>query len=198
MKKSLLLVAVILSAFSLKIFAHVVVKPAEVGIGAFTNFTMGVPVEKEIPTTQVRLVIPDGLQYVTPYVKQGWKVEVKKTGEGEEAKVTEITWSGNQIPAGFKDDFLFSAKTPSTETSLQWKAYQIYSDGTVVSWDQDANSASHNDEVTPFSVTKVKNDLTATNVTPAPTNLDAYALGASMVAIVVSIGTLILLQRKLQ
>jgi uncharacterized protein YcnI len=35
-----------------------VVKPNEVKVAAFQTFTMGVPNEKEIPTTAIRLVIP--------------------------------------------------------------------------------------------------------------------------------------------
>jgi len=116
-------------------FAHVSVKPGEVGVGERMNFVVSVPTEEEDPTVQVRLVIPEGLQSVTPFVKQGWNIELKKTGEGEEAKVTEIIWSEGSIPAERRDEFLFSAQAPAEETSLIWKAYQTYGDGDVVAWE---------------------------------------------------------------
>lgn len=119
------------------VLAHVEVMPEEVVVAVRQDFTTGVPNEKDIPTTQVRLVIPAGLESVTPYVKPGWEIETKKTGEGEDALVTEIIWSGGEIGVGLRDSFVFRAMIPSEATTLVWKAYQTYSDGTVVSWDQE-------------------------------------------------------------
>jgi uncharacterized protein YcnI len=154
--------------------AHVVVKPNEVGVAAFQTFTIGVPVERDIPTTQLRLVIPEGLNYVTPNVKQGWTIDIKKSGEGETTRVTEITWSGGSIPAGQRDEFLFSAQVPAKETAIAWKAYQTYEDGEVVSWDSseddieayqkaDVGKDTHDDPNAPkpYSQTQVINDLKA-------------------------------------
>ena len=136
--------------------AHVVVKPAEVKPGSFERFAVGVPVEKEIPTIALRLVIPEGLNYVTPYVKTGWNIETKKTF-GENATVTEINWIGGNIPVGQKDEFIFSAQVPATETNLKWKGYQTYSDGSVVNWDMEPaiDAKKDDDNSTPYSVTKV-------------------------------------------
>lgn len=150
--------------------AHVSVKPNQVNVGSFQTFTTGVPNEKDIPTVGLRLIIPEDLEHVSPNVKPGWVISVKKTGEGEEAKVTEISWTGGSIPAGQRDDFIFSAKAPSAAGNIAWKAYQTYQDGTVVAWDQDPNapktSVDHDSQEmssTPYSVTKVVDDLTASS-----------------------------------
>lgn len=159
-----LLMAVVMLSMATVVKAHVSVKPAQVGIGAFQTFTVGVPNEKEVPTTSLRLVIPEGLNYVTPNVKPGWIISVKKSGEGEEAKVTEISWTGGSIPAGQRDEFNFSAQTPKENSELKWKAYQTYQTGEIVAWDQDPNApkaSTTGDDggITPYSVTKVMNDL---------------------------------------
>ncbi len=130
--------------------AHVVVKPSSVNPGAFQTFTVGVPVEKNTPTKEVRLVIPNGLNHVTPNVKPGWKVTTKKDGE----IISEIIWSGGSIPAGQRDEFVFSAQVPSATTTLLWKAYQTYVDGTVVAWDKDPKTLKDH-EGEPYSETKV-------------------------------------------
>ncbi len=152
------------------IFAHVVVKPNTVGVAAFQTFTVGVPNEKATPTTQVRLVIPEGLHHVSPNVKPGWKIEIKKTtAEGSsEERVSEIIWSGGSIPVGQRDDFAFSAQAPAQEGSIQWKAYQTYGDGVTVAWDASKESQPKNADgspdfstVGPYSETTVKNDLAA-------------------------------------
>ncbi len=169
--------------------AHVTVKPAEVGVGAFQTFTTDVPTEGDFATTNVRLVLPDGLHYVSPNVKTGWQVDVKKTGEGEDAKVTEITWSGGTVPVGLRDEFSFSAQAPSKVTTLQWKAYQTYADGKVVAWDQAPSADSHDEEsVKPYSETKVVDDLSA----PATEKQDLTAQNRANVAIVLSILALLI------
>ncbi len=139
-------------------FAHVVVKPTSVGVGAFQTFSVGVPNEKDTPTVFVKLIIPEGLNYVSPNVKPGWTITIKKSGEGDSAKVTQIDWSGGTIPPGQRDDFVFSAQVPASESTLIWKAYQTYQNGDVVSWDQEPTD-SDSEKVMPYSTTKVINDL---------------------------------------
>jgi uncharacterized protein YcnI len=147
-------------------YAHVTVKPAEVKVGQYQNFTVSVPTEKDLPTTSLKLVIPDGLQSVRPNVKPGWKIELKKQGEGEDTKVTEINWTAGSIPADQRDEFVFSAKTPTSEANLQWKAYQTYQDGSIVSWDQDPTSKDESESTGPYSLTKVINDLAVASTAP--------------------------------
>lgn len=148
-------------------FAHVIVNPKQVGVAASQEFIMSVPTEKDNPTIGIRLIIPDELKMVTPNVKAGWTINEVKKGTGDTAAVTEINWSGGSIPAGQRDDFLFQAQVPAKEVTLQWKAYQIYQDGSVVAWDH-APSKDPTDDAAPppYSTTKVVNDLT---VTPVPT-----------------------------
>lgn len=149
--------------------AHVTVKPAEAGVASFQIFTVSVPVEKDLPTTQVRLVLPEGLEYVMPTVKQGWRIDTVKKKAAQEAPIEEIIWRGGQIPNGFRDEFTFSAKVPAQAGDLNWKAYQTYRDGSVVSWDllpgtaQPKNASGTPDfsEKGPASVTKIVDDLSA-------------------------------------
>ncbi len=174
-------------------FAHVVVKPNQVGVAAFQTFTIGVPNEKDNPTVSVRLLVPYGLTSVTPNVKPGWTITVKKTGEGENAVVTEITWTNGSIPVDQRDEFLFSAQAPTSETVLSWKAYETYKNGEVVSWDVDPASPDVQDMQAlekagkgPYSVTKVVNDLSASG-TPASTLPNPDSSTMSMLAIVLSV-----------
>jgi len=149
--------------------AHVSVKPAEVGIGKYQNFTVGVPVEKDVATTQVRLVIPEGLASVMPNVKGGWQIEIM-TDTNDEKLVKEIVWKGGTIPKGFRDEFVFSAKAPGSPTKLVWKAYQTYADGTIVSWENDpaaeqpkkADGTSDFSSSGPYSATNIIDDLSVT------------------------------------
>ncbi len=171
--KSIILCLVALVTLQLTItsaFAHVVVKPAEVGVGAYQTFTIGVPNEKDNPVVGLRLVIPEGLEHVSPNVKPGWNIQIKHAEyvsaaeetmdtEHDERPVTEIIWTGGLIPTGQRDDFLFSSKAPSEIGELFWKAYQTYADGTTVSWDLAPDTDSEESNSGPYSKTTVVNDL---------------------------------------
>lgn len=152
--------------------AHVVVKPSEVGIGERVNFVVSVPTEEDTPTVSLRLIIPEEIKSVRPNVKPGWKIQMIKTGTGENERVSEIIWSGGQIPKDMRDEFVFSSQAPAKEATLDWKAYQTYQSGTVVSWDKNPSeieeyeknhSSTGNEEdpnaPAPFSVTQVVDDL---------------------------------------
>lgn len=142
-------------------FAHVVVTPKQVGVAAFQTFTTSVPNEKDQPMIGLKVIIPSGVGEVTPTVKNGWQVSTKKSGEN----VTEIDWTGGAVPAGLRDDFTFSAQAPAKASTLNWKAYQTYEDGTVVAWDQAPSSTAGDDDSNnkgPYSETKVINDLATT------------------------------------
>jgi len=177
-----LTMAAITSVLSPYTLAHVTVKPAQVGVAAYQTFTAGVPNEKDIPTTGLRIVIPEKMVSVMPNVKPGWTVSTKTVKVGDTEKVSEIIWSGGSIPVGQRDEFSFSAKSPAEETSVQWKAYQTYSNGVIVAWDQSpeelkkaeeakkGSSGEHKEEehaVGPYSETKIVNDLTGTTSTVA-------------------------------
>ncbi len=171
----------------ISVSAHVSVKPAEVGVGQRLNFIVSVPTEEDNPTTEVRLVMPAGLQSVRPNAKSGWNVQINRVGESMKGEVlntgqpapnaetvTEIVWSGGSIPIDMRDEFMFSAQAPEEEGEINWKAYQTYSDGTVATWDSDAKTVEeyaksnpvpdggHDDNAPkPYSVTRVINDLAA-------------------------------------
>ncbi len=194
-----------LLVFTMPVFAHVVVKPNQAGVGSFQTFTIGVPNEREVATVGVRLVIPDGLEHVSPNVKPGWKITVNEEdintemstemSEHAEHKVVEIVWSGGNIPTGQRDDFLFSAKVPANETTLSWKAYQTYADGQVVSWEltpdmeqpKDAKGAPDYSKFGPASATKVINDLSASAQESGKEKRSMKGNSLSLVAIALSV-----------
>lgn len=156
--------------------AHVTVKPGEVATATYQVFTVSVPNEKDVSTTSVKLLIPEDITSVTPTKKPGWNITTEKSGSGDDSRDTAISWTDGDIADGLRDEFTFSAKTPSSPTELKWKAYQTYADGTVVSWDQEQNGDGHGQgepNTGPFSVT---------NVTANPVNSDTNDAADPMVS----------------
>lgn len=168
--------------------AHVVVTPDQVGIGDTQIFTVSVPNEKTSAVTQVKLLLPSGLEEVAPIVKDGWTTTTTKQHD----EVTALTWSQGTVPVGFDDNFSFRAQVPSRTTTLTWKAYQTYADGTTVAWDQAPTGRANDDDdgesTGPYSVTTVINDLTAPK--PSSSN-NILSLAIAVVALIIALAALL-------
>jgi uncharacterized protein YcnI len=163
--------------------AHVTVKPAQASPASFETFTVSVPNEKTQSTIRVKLLIPEGVEHVTPTQKSGWKITSEKDAKGV---VSSITWSDGEIGEGFRDEFSFSAKLPATPSEIQWKAYQTYADGTIVAWDQGNTNDNHDEKNKgPFSVTTIKEaasvNVENNDVLPQPSGLSFYIATAALV-----------------
>lgn len=113
--------------------AHVTVQPTEVPANSFQVFTMRVPSEKEAATTQVKVEIPAGVNVSRFEPKPDWTYELEKDADG---KITAVTWkaTGEGIGATEFGQFNFQGKVAEDARQLAWKAYQTYSDGSVVEW----------------------------------------------------------------
>ncbi len=186
----------VLSLLTLSLFiapnvqAHVVVTPKQANVATYQDFTISVPTEESVPTTSVKLEIPDGVTSVVPNAKPGWQINLTKDGTGDDAKVTEIVWSGGTIPVDQRDEFVFNAQLPANATTVNWKAYQTYQDGTVISWDADPSTMSSDDSDSsnkgPYSQTQVIDDLSNTS-TANTTNTTTETSENVKVGIAVSI-----------
>ncbi len=111
--------------------AHVNVLPKQSPVNGFERYTIRVPNEQDNPTVKVRVELPTGSTFSSVLPVPGWKFETEKDSSG---KVTALVWSGGEIKKGEFFEFGVSVRNPKDEGTVLWKAYQTYSDGTVVNW----------------------------------------------------------------
>ncbi len=200
------------------VFAHVVVTPKQVGIASTQVFTLTAQTEKDGGTvTAIKLVLPQGLNFVTPIIKSGWtttvqtgpipagvKPAVADDGDVASSIPTEIDWTGGEIPSGEEAQFLFSAQVPDKSGELDWKAYQTYSDGSIVSWDlgptqpqpKESSGNLNFDSEGPYSKTMVVNDLTSTSNSNTSQDQGNQAIPLAIIALALSALALGLQLRK--
>lgn len=131
--------------------AHVGVSSTDAAQGGFGKAVFRVPTESETAsTTKVVVTLPQTtpFAFVTAQSKPGWKVTVKeealdkptKVGDFELTKaVRTITWTstGDGIPPSEFDEFALSGGPFPEDGSISFSAVQTYSDGEVVSWDEE-------------------------------------------------------------
>jgi uncharacterized protein YcnI len=114
--------------------AHAHVSPSIVPASESQVFTLAVPTEKEdASTTGVELTPPDGFSIDSFIPSPGWKRDVQKTGSGEDAVITKISWTGGDVPTDEDAAFSFLGSTDSSKT-YTFGVRQTYSDGSVVDW----------------------------------------------------------------
>src|SRR5215203_4837678 len=126
----LLLLTCLLLATAGVAWAHVRVVPEEVPADSFEVFTVRVPTEKDVPTTEVRVEVPEGFEISRVEPVPGWDYEF----EEENGVVSAIIWSGGEIGETEFQQFDVQGKTPQEAGDYPWNAFQTYEDGSVVEW----------------------------------------------------------------
>lgn len=139
--------AVVLVAVAGTAFAHVTVTPGSAAQGSTAELTFKVPNEEDTATTtRIDMRIPTDHPIAQLLVRPvpGWTVQVKTvklakpvvTDDGSfGVAVSEVIWSGGQIPPGQYQDFAVSADPlPSGVTQVVFKTLQTYSNGDIVRW----------------------------------------------------------------
>jgi uncharacterized protein YcnI len=117
-------------AVSAPAWAHVVVSPEVVTAGDYETLTVSVPTEKEIPTTKIRVEVPEGFLLSGVQPVPGWEHTFQEDG----GVVTAVTFSGGEIRPREFQQFLVQAQAPEEPGEYPWKAFQTYEDGSVVEW----------------------------------------------------------------
>lgn len=122
--------ALLTLALSSVVNAHVTVVPEEAPADSYEVFTVRVPSEKEIPTTGIRVEVPEGFIVSRVEPVPGWNYEF----EEEAGVVRAITWSGGEIGETEFQQFDVQGKTPAEPGEYAWNAFQTYEGGEVVEW----------------------------------------------------------------
>jgi uncharacterized protein YcnI len=117
-------------AVSAPAWAHVVVSPEQVAAGDYETLTVSVPTEKEVPTTKIRVEVPEGFLLSGVQPVPGWEYAFEEDG----GVVTAVTWSGGELGPREFQQFLIQARAPEEPGAYPWRAFQTYRDGSVVEW----------------------------------------------------------------
>ena|SRR5215210_614180 len=107
-------------------WAHAELSPSQVPAGSSEEFTLEVRQEKDVPTTEVRLEVPEGFEVTNVPETPGWEA----SHEG-----STVIWSGGQIaPDEDTAQFTFEGRAPEQTGEFAWGVLQTYEDGEVVEW----------------------------------------------------------------
>jgi uncharacterized protein YcnI len=108
-------------------WAHPQISPAEVPAGATEEFVLKVVHEKDVPTTEVRMEVPEGFALSSVRSPSGWQGIVKEDDA--------VVWSGVAVgPDQGEKKFGFQATATEDTGDFAFEIVQTYADGNVVEW----------------------------------------------------------------
>jgi uncharacterized protein YcnI len=134
-------------------WAHVEISPSSAPKGSDAVLSFTVPDESDTAnTTKVEIFFPQDHPIAEALVEPiaGWTanvttVHVAKPIQTDNGSVNEavksVAWTGGHIVPGDFQQFKVSVGLPDEASSLEFKALQTYSDGSVVSWIEDPPAA---------------------------------------------------------
>jgi len=122
-------------------FAHARMSPSISLANELQLYSLAIPTEKaNAYTTKIVLTLPKNFSIDSFAPSPGWRRVEHSTGTGNNAVITQVTWSGGHVPT--EEDSLFQflaeAATPGTYT---FNVQQTYSDGSIVNWTGPESSA---------------------------------------------------------
>ena len=127
MRAALLMVVALLTASAVD--AHVTIWPQESKAGAGERYTVRVPTEGKVTTTEVELEVPAGVRVSGVLVGGPFTYEFRRDGD----RIVAVTWK-QEIKPGEYGEFVFFAANPKTAGPVAWKVHQRYADGTSADW----------------------------------------------------------------
>ena len=115
-------------------WAHARVSPAVSLVGKLQLYSLAIPTEKEgLTTAKIVLTVPRGFGIDSFVPAPGWKQSIVAAGQGDNAVVQQVTWSGGKVPTGEDSLFQFLAQ-PAHSGTYTFHVQQTYSDGSIVDW----------------------------------------------------------------
>src|SRR5579872_6813932 len=121
--------------------AHARMSPAVSLANELQLYSLGIPTEKANAfTTKVVLTLPKGFSIDSFVPSPGWKRVEQSTGSGDNAVITQVTWTGGHVPTEEDSLFQFLAQ-PAKAGAYTFTVKQTYSDGSIVNWSGPESSA---------------------------------------------------------
>ena len=114
--------------------AHARMNPAVTLANKLQLYSLAIPTEKaNATTTKIVLTIPKNFSIDSFVPSPGGKRVEQQTGSGDSAVITQVTWTGGNVPTEEDSLFQFLAQ-PAKSGTYTFQVQQTYSDGSIVNW----------------------------------------------------------------
>ena len=141
------------------------------------TYTLNVPTETEVPTVQVRLLVPRDFEIEMIAHSPLWQLTKSRDERGY---IREVTWSGSSIPPQTFAEFKLLVRNPAAPGPALWKIEQYYQDGNVATWEAQTQI------VPQASIGGAQRAEEAWRAAQVATTVSLVAIGVSVILIIVT------------
>ncbi|MCS4538757.1 MAG: YcnI family protein [Thaumarchaeota archaeon] len=100
-------------------------------LGVEETYTVVVLNERNISTTEVQVIIPQGMELISAEDREGWKLTILRPPL---VPTPVLIWNGSSIPAGKNEGFFFSLRNSPNIFVYYFAVVQTYEDGENDVW----------------------------------------------------------------
>ncbi len=100
-------------------------------IDEIQTYTMLVRNERNISTTEVQIIIPEGMKWVDAESPEGWSLKVLRPPL---VRTPVLIWNGSSIPAKQNEGFVFTLRNPPNQFVYYFVVVQVYEGGDNDVW----------------------------------------------------------------
>src|SRR5215467_12148260 len=158
-------------------WAHSDLDPRQSIPNKWETYTLNVPTETEVPTIQVRLLVPQDFEIEMIAHIPLWQLTKSRDERGY---IREVTWSGSSIPPQTFAEFKLLVRNPAAPGPGLWKIEQYYQDGNVATWEAQTQI------VPQASIGGAQRADEAWRVAQVATTVSLVAIGISVILIIVT------------
>ena len=141
------------------------------------TYTLNVPTETEVPTVQVRLLVPRDFEIEMIAHSPLWQLTKSRDERGY---IREVTWSGSSIFPQTFAEFKLLVRNPAAPGPALWKIEQYYQDGNVATWEAQTQI------VPQASIGGAQRAEEAWRAAQVATTVSLVAIGVSVILIIVT------------
>ena len=141
------------------------------------TYTLNVPTETEVPTVEVRLLVPRDFEIEMIAHSPLWQLTKSRDERGY---IREVTWSGSSIPPQTFAEFKLLVRNPAAPGPALWKIEQYYQDGNVATWEAQTQI------VPQASIGGAQRAEEAWRAAQVATTVSLVAIGISVILIIVT------------
>ena len=142
------------------------------------TYTLNVPTETEVPTVQVRLLVPREFEIEMLEHNQVWQITRTRDARGY---IRDVTWSGSSIPPQTFAEFKLLVRNPTAPGTYVWNIEQSYQDGTVATWEAQTQI------VAPTTASGAQRAEEAWRAAQVATTVSLVAIGIAVLLIIATV-----------
>lgn len=168
------------------VWGHIDLAPRQSIPQRWETYTLSVPTETPSPTVKIDLRVPPTFEIEMVEHSQIWQIH---TVRNERGYISELIWSGGNIPPQSFEELKFLARNPAEPGTYSWDMTQYYQEGEPATWTAQT-------QIVPAASTASQRAEEAWHAAQVATTTSLIAMGLALTLIIITTINILQSSRK--